>query len=85
MNLTKAFNILRHHQLWRLGEEITQLHPKQLTEAIDVILKEQKKLMYSEEDMGRAILFAFDTFSESLSRREMELRAKDFIESLKKK
>jgi SpoU rRNA methylase family enzyme len=45
---------------------------------------EKEQRVYSEEEMASAILFAFDTFSETLSRREMELRAKDFIESLKK-
>jgi len=39
MTLTKALNILRHYQLWRLGDEITQLEPKIITEAIDTILK----------------------------------------------
>ena len=38
MKVTEALNILRQHQLWRLGEEITQLEPKVLTQAIDVIL-----------------------------------------------
>ena len=38
MKLTKALNIIRHHQLWRLGDEITMLHPTQITEAINVIL-----------------------------------------------
>jgi hypothetical protein len=42
----------------------------------------QVERMYSEEDMGKAIIFAFDTFSEALSRREMELRANEFIQSL---
>jgi hypothetical protein len=42
MKLTKALNILRHHQLWRLGEEITMLEPKVITEAINVILDEFK-------------------------------------------
>lgn len=51
MNLTKAFNILRHYQLFRLGDEITELKPEQLTEAIDIILKEQKKIRYSEEEV----------------------------------
>jgi hypothetical protein len=45
---------------------------------------EKEQRMYSEEEIASAILFAFDTFSGALSRREMELRAKDFIESLKK-
>jgi hypothetical protein len=39
MTLQKATNILRHFQLWRLGDEITQLEPKVITQAIDTILK----------------------------------------------
>jgi hypothetical protein len=39
MTLQEALNILRHFQLWRLGEEITQLEPKVITQAIDGILK----------------------------------------------
>jgi hypothetical protein len=35
--------------------------------------------------MGKAIIFSFDTFSEILSRNEMELRANDYIKSLKNK
>ena len=45
MTLTKALNILRHHQLWRLGDEITQLEPKIITEAIDTILKKHSTQM----------------------------------------
>jgi hypothetical protein len=51
MTLTQAFNILRHYQLWRLGDEITELKPEQLTEAISIILQEQKKIRYSEEEV----------------------------------
>jgi hypothetical protein len=53
MNLTKALNILRHHQSWRLGEEITMLHPKQLTEAIDTILNQFKYKYMTEEKLKR--------------------------------
>jgi hypothetical protein len=44
--------------------------------------KEEQDNRYSEEDMGKTIIFAFDTFSEALSRREIELRANEFIQSL---
>jgi hypothetical protein len=51
MTLTKALNILRHHQLWRLGEEISELQPKQLTQAIDVILNNKKvEPLFESED-----------------------------------
>ncbi len=46
---------------------------------------EEQEIIYTEEDMGKAIIFSFDTFSERLSRNEMELRANKFILSLKKK
>lgn len=45
MTITKALNILRHYQLWRLGDEITQLEPKIITEAIDTILKKHSTQM----------------------------------------
>jgi antirestriction protein len=45
---------------------------------------EEQEIIYTEEDMGKAIIFSFDTFSEALSRNEMELRANEFIQSLKK-
>jgi hypothetical protein len=49
MNLTKALNILRHYQLWRLGEEISELEPKVITQVIDIILKKSKEL-YTKQD-----------------------------------
>ena len=55
MNLTEALNILRHYQLWRLGDEITELSPKQITEAISVVIsaaKWQQEKMYSEKDLS---------------------------------
>ena len=56
MNLTKALNILRHHQLWRLGEEISELPPKVLTQAIDVVLNGYKELYTKEEYLCAAEL-----------------------------
>ncbi|MFY8160493.1 MAG: hypothetical protein ACOVNU_04125 [Candidatus Kapaibacteriota bacterium] len=53
MNLTKAFNILRHFQLWRLGEEISMLEPKVVTQAIDVVLNNYKE-HYTKEDFLNA-------------------------------
>lgn len=49
MNLTEALNLLRHYQLWRLGEEITELNPKQITEAINVILQNNNMAQTLEE------------------------------------
>ena len=54
MKLTEALNILRHYQLWRLGEEISMLEPKVITEAINVVIsgaKWQQERMYSEEEV----------------------------------
>jgi hypothetical protein len=53
MNLTKAINILRHYQLWRLGEEISMLEPKVLTQAINVILTNYNE-MYTKQDFLNA-------------------------------
>ena len=47
MTYQEALNILRHHQLWRLGEEISMLEPKVITEAIDTILKQQDSILES--------------------------------------
>ena len=57
MTLKEATNILRHHQLWRLGEEISMLEPKVITEAINVVIsgaKWQQDKMFTEEDMSLA-------------------------------
>jgi hypothetical protein len=56
MTLTKALNILRHYQLWRLGEEITQLEPKVITQAIDIILNKFKELHTKQEFLDAAEL-----------------------------
>jgi hypothetical protein len=56
MTLTKALNILRHHQLWRLGEEISQLEPKVITQAIDVILNNFKERYTKQEFLDAAKL-----------------------------
>jgi hypothetical protein len=54
MNLTKALNILRHYQLWRLGEEITMLEPKVITQAIDIILNNYKEHYTKQEFLNAA-------------------------------
>jgi hypothetical protein len=54
-----------------------------LSDEIDNLIKHIDEL-YSKEEMLQAMLFAFDTYSESLSRTEMELRANDYIKLLKK-
>lgn len=59
MKITEALNLLRHYQLWRLGEEITELNPKQITEAINVVIsgaKWQQDKMYSEEEVLKLLV-----------------------------
>jgi len=43
MDLKEAIKILEHFQKWRTGSDIEMIHPKVLTKAIDLILKEVKK------------------------------------------
>jgi hypothetical protein len=38
MKITEAIKLLRHHQGWRLGDDVEMLEPKQVTEVIDTIL-----------------------------------------------
>ena len=45
MSLEKAIKVLEYHQEWRLGnKDIMKYKPKDITEALDVVLKEVKKL-----------------------------------------
>ena len=45
MELKTAIEILEYHQEWRLGKREDMIHePKKLTEALDIILNEVKKL-----------------------------------------
>ena len=44
MELITAIEILEYHQKWRLGERDNMIHaPKELTEAIDIVIKEVKQ------------------------------------------
>ena len=46
MELKTAIEILEYHQEWRLGKREDMIHePKKLTEALDVVLNEVKKLL----------------------------------------
>ncbi len=48
MSLDKAIKILEYHQQWRLGnEDIMKYKPKDITEALDVVLKTVKELKES--------------------------------------
>jgi len=45
MELNTAIEILDYHQDWRLGKREDMIHePKKLTEALDIVLSEVKKL-----------------------------------------
>lgn len=45
MELKTAIEILYYHQEWRLGKREDMIHePKKLTEALDLVLSEVKKL-----------------------------------------
>jgi hypothetical protein len=43
MNLKKALKVLKEYQLWRLGEQTEMIHPKQVTEAINIAIAELEK------------------------------------------
>ena len=45
MELKTAIEILEYHQKWRLGKREDMIHePKKLTQALDIVLNEVKKL-----------------------------------------
>ena len=50
MELKTAIEILEYHQEWRLGKREDMIHePKKLTEALEIVLNEVKKLKEYEE------------------------------------
>lgn len=63
MELKTAIEILEYHQKWRLGECEDMIHePKKLTEALDIVLSEVKKIpirnfsnRYSIEDIEKCV------------------------------
>ncbi len=63
MELKTAIEILDYHQEWRLGKRDDMIHePKKLTEALDIVLSEVKKLLihnvsnrYSIEDIEKCV------------------------------
>jgi len=49
MELQTAIEILEYHQEWRLGKREDMIHePKKLTEALDIVLTEFKKMRLGE-------------------------------------
>ncbi len=63
MKLKTAIEILDYHQEWRLGKRDEMIHePKKLTQALDIVLSEVKKLpihnvskRYSIEDIEKCV------------------------------
>lgn len=47
MKIEEAIEILERHNEWRRGAEIPMVQPSILGEAIDVVIKELKRLLYS--------------------------------------
>ena len=46
MELKTAIEILEYHQEWRLGKREDMIHePQKLTQALDIVLNEVKKLL----------------------------------------
>lgn len=43
MNLAEAIKIVEYHQKWRMGADLEMIHPKILTQALNLILEEVKK------------------------------------------
>ena len=63
MEIKTAIEILEYHQEWRLGKREDMIHePKKLTQALDIVLSEVKKLpihnvsnRYSIEDIEKCV------------------------------
>ena len=52
MELKTAIEILEYHQEWRLGKREDMIHePKKLTQALDVVINEVKKIETSVSGM----------------------------------
>jgi hypothetical protein len=65
MSLEEAIRILTVHQVWRVGADIPMISPKELTEAIDVIINYYKntsqvtpQVITDEEIEAQALTFA---------------------------
>jgi len=74
MTYQEATNILRHYQLWRLGDEISMLEPKVLTEAINTILTQQDSILESliEKYKQRSEL-GIKKYKTTLDRKDLNL------------
>lgn len=54
MTYKEAIQLLKHHQEWRLGAKIDQLHPKKVTQAIDVVLEYIAEDRYTKQEFLNA-------------------------------
>lgn len=43
MKIDTVIKILKEYQLWRLGADTEMLHPKQITEALNIAINELEK------------------------------------------
>ena len=54
MTYIEAISILRTHQYWRLGASIVMFEPKIITQAIDIILSEDRYTKQEFLDSAKA-------------------------------
>ena len=73
MTLKEATNILRHYQLWRLGDEISMLEPKVLTEAIYTILTQDSILESLIEKYKQRSELGIKKYNTTLDRTDLTL------------
>ena len=80
MKLEDAINLLKRHQEWRLGGEGELIYPKELTQAIDIVINEftliKKEMTAKEKSKSsklqvrrRKLLFKFFVIPIALLRR----------------
>lgn len=51
MKVKTAVKILKEYQLWRLGADTEILHPKQITEALNIAINELEKKEKAESKL----------------------------------
>lgn len=82
MTTEEAIEIIEQHQKWRVGEDMPMIHPKKLTESLNVLLRVSKEVVRIE----KAKLDERLVDVEYLIRIHTELsidEAKDLLEFLK--
>ena len=72
MELKTAIEILDYHQEWRLGKREDMIHePRKLTEALDIVLSEVKKL--SIHNVSKSIATEYAEFCVRCDREKLPL------------